>query len=72
MPHKLWSWMVGRSDARKDLIDQWQVAMIWMQDVNKARYEKRPYGLLTRLSARNIAEYQLDKFFKMVDDYGHS
>lgn len=47
--------------------DQFQVALIWMRDVNLARAESSPQGMLTRLAARDLAEYQLDRYFDMLE-----
>jgi hypothetical protein len=49
------------------LKDQWQIALIWMRDVNMAGNERSPRGLLTRLSSREIAEYHLNAYFEMVE-----
>ena len=46
---------------------QWQVALIWMRDVNMAAKERTPRGLLDRLASREIAEHQLNTYFEMVD-----
>jgi hypothetical protein len=47
--------------------DQWQVALIWMRDVNMARAERTPQGMINRLASREIAEYHLDSYFEMVE-----
>jgi hypothetical protein len=49
------------------LKDQLQVALIWMRDVNMARAEGTPQGMLTRLASREIAEYHLNRFFEMIE-----
>ncbi|HEY2534695.1 MAG TPA: hypothetical protein VGJ20_43440 [Xanthobacteraceae bacterium] len=49
------------------LNDQWQVAQIWMSDVNRVEAERTPGGMLTRLASRDIAEYQLNRYFEMVE-----
>jgi len=49
------------------LNNQWQVVLIWMRDVNMAAAEREPRGMLTRLASREIAEHQLNTYFKMVD-----
>jgi hypothetical protein len=51
----------------KQLTDQWQVALIWMRDVNLAAKERTPRGLLDRLASIEIAEYHLDKYFEMLE-----
>jgi hypothetical protein len=51
----------------KQLTDQWQVALIWMRDVNLAARERTPRGLLDRLASFEIAEYHLDKYFEMLE-----
>ena len=51
----------------KQLRDQWQVALIWMRDVNMAATERTPRGLLDRLASSEIAEYHLSKYFEMVE-----
>jgi hypothetical protein len=47
--------------------DQWQLALIWMRDVNMARAERTPQGMLTRLASREIAEYHLNRYFEMIE-----
>lgn len=49
------------------LKNQWQVALIWMRDVNMAATEKEPRGMLTRLASRQIAEHHLNTYFEMLD-----
>jgi hypothetical protein len=49
------------------LRNQWQIAQIWMRDVNMAAAEREPRGMLTRLASRGIAEHQLNTYFEMVD-----
>jgi len=49
------------------LKDQLQVALIWMRDVNMARAERTPQGMLNRLASREIAEYHLNKYFEMIE-----
>jgi hypothetical protein len=49
------------------LKDQWQIALIWMRDVNMARKERTPQGMLARLASREIAEYHLNRYFEMVE-----
>ena len=44
-----------------------QVALIWMRDVNMARAERTPQGMLNRLASREIAEYHLNKYFEMIE-----
>lgn len=51
----------------KQLRDQWQVALIWMRDVNMAATERTPRGLLDRLASGEIAEYHLNKYFEMIE-----
>jgi hypothetical protein len=50
------------------LRDQWQVALIWMRDVNMAARERTPRGLLDRLASSEIAEYHLNKYFEMIEE----
>jgi len=52
---------------KKQLTDQWQVALIWMRDVNLAAKERTPRGLLDRLASIEIAEYHLEKYFEMLE-----
>jgi hypothetical protein len=49
------------------LKDQLQVALIWMRDVNMARAERTPEGMLTRLASRETAEHHLNRYFEMVE-----
>ena len=49
------------------LKDQWQVALIWMRDVNLAAVEKTRRGMVTRRASHEIAEYQLHRYFEMVE-----
>ena len=49
------------------LKDQLQVALIWMRDVNMARREGTPQGMLTRLASRETAEYHLNRYFEMIE-----
>jgi hypothetical protein len=49
------------------LKNQWQVALIWMRDVNMAAADREPRGMLTHLASREIAEHHLDTYFEMVD-----
>ena len=51
----------------RGLKNQWQVAQIWMRDVNMAVAEREPRGMLTRLASREIAEHHLDRYFEMLD-----
>jgi hypothetical protein len=51
----------------RQLKEQWQVALLWMHDVNMCVTEKTPHGMLTRLASREIAEHHLNKYFEMVD-----
>jgi hypothetical protein len=51
----------------RQLRDQWQVALIWMRDVNMAATERTPRGLIDRLASREIAEYHLNRYFEMVE-----
>jgi hypothetical protein len=51
----------------KQIKDQWQVALMWMRDVNMAAGEKTPRGMLIRLASRDVAEYHLNKYFEMVE-----
>jgi hypothetical protein len=38
-----------------------------MRDVNAAAAKKTRRGMLTRLTSREIAEYQLNRYFEMAD-----
>jgi hypothetical protein len=49
------------------LKDQLQVALIWMRDVNMARAERTPQGMLTRLASHETAEYHLNRYFEMIE-----
>ena len=49
------------------LKEQFHVALIWMRDVNMARAERTPEGMITRLASREIAEYHLNRYFEMVE-----
>jgi hypothetical protein len=49
------------------LKDQLQVALIWMRDVNMARAERTPQGMLNRLASRETAEYHLNRYFEMIE-----
>ena len=51
----------------RGLKKQWQIAQIWMRDVNMAAAEREPRGMLTRLASREIAEHQLNRYFEMLD-----
>ena len=53
---------------KKQLTDQWQVALIWMRDVNLAAMERTPRGLLDRLASSEIAQYHLNKYFEMLEE----
>jgi hypothetical protein len=53
----------------KQLTDQWQVALIWMRDMNLAATERTPRGLLDRLASSEIAQYHLNKYFEMLEAY---
>lgn len=53
----------------KQLMDQWQVALIWMRDVNLAARERTPRGLLDRLASSEIAQHHLDKYFEMLEEH---
>jgi len=49
------------------LKDQLQIALIWMRDVNLARVERTPHGMLSRLASRETAEYHLNRYFEMLE-----
>ncbi|HEY2530804.1 MAG TPA: hypothetical protein VGJ20_23195 [Xanthobacteraceae bacterium] len=44
-----------------------QLALIWMNKVNKAAAERTPRGMFTPLESREIAEYYLNRYFEMVE-----
>ena len=46
---------------------QWKIAMARMQDANMAATEITEQGELTRPTSREIAEFTLDCYFKMVE-----
>lgn len=53
--------------VNRRLKNQLQVALIWMRDVNMARAERTPQGMLTRLASREVAEYHLNRYFEMIE-----